>query len=130
MEKMSLAVRTVLSKYATFGGRASRAEFWWWFLAMVIVSVFTQMIDAAIIAPMLGFERFADDAGQPISALFSLAILLPAIAVGARRLHDIGRSGWWLLLGLIPVVGGLVLLYFYSRPSEPANQWGEPNPLY
>lgn len=129
MQDLTLAVRTVLSKYATFSGRASRPEFWWWFLAVFIVSIITQIVDATIIAPMLGFEAGDENAGQPLSVLFSLAILLPAIAVAARRLHDIGKSGWWLLIGLVPLVGGLVLLWFYTRPSEGENAWGPPNPL-
>ena len=130
MDKMNLAVRAVLSKYATFSGRASRAEFWWWILAIFLLSVVTQIIDGAVVAPMLGFERFGENAGQPLSMILSLAVLLPAIAVAARRLHDIGRSGWWLLLALVPIVGSLVLLWFYIQPSVDSNEWGPPNPLY
>ena len=130
MDYMSLAVRTVLSKYATFDGRASRPEYWWWLLSVLIFSVFCALIDGAVVAPMLGFERFAEDAGQPVGVIFGLAIFLPMLAVSARRLHDTGRSGWWLLLNLLPIVGSLVLLYFYTRPSEAENLWGPPNPLY
>ena len=130
MENMVLAVRTVLTKYATFSGRASRPEFWWWILAIFLASAVTQLIDAFLLTPMLGFEAGDENAGQPLSMLFSLLILLPAIAVAARRLHDIGRSAWWLLLAVIPIVGSLILLWFYTRPSDAANQWGEPNPLY
>ncbi|MEM7462636.1 MAG: DUF805 domain-containing protein [Pseudomonadota bacterium] len=119
------SIRTVLSKYATFTGRATRPEYWWWILAMLILMVVTQLIDAAVIAPILGFERFEEDAGQPLSFLVSLALLLPCIAVACRRLHDIGRSGWWLLIGFIPIIGFLVLLYWYVQPSEPnQNQYG------
>ena len=124
MEKISLAVRTVLLKYATFSGRASRAEFWWWVLAVFLIGIVTQIIDAAIIGPMLGFEDGDASAGQPLSLLFSLAVLLPALAVAARRLHDIGRSGWWLLLGLFPIIGFLVLIWFYTKPSDEENAWG------
>lgn len=130
MDKMVLAVRTVLSKYATFSGRASRAEFWWWILAIFLLSLLTRLIDAFVFAPMLGFGASDENPGQPLSALVSLAILLPAIAVGARRLHDIGRSGWWLFLSLIPVLGTVILIYFYIQPSDDENQWGPPNPLY
>ena len=130
MDKMVLAVRTVLSKYATFSGRASRAEFWWWILAIFLLSLLTRLIDAFVFAPMLGFGAGDENPGQPLSALVSLAILLPAIAVGARRLHDIGRSGWWLFLSLIPVLGTVILIYFYIQPSDDENQWGAPNPLY
>lgn len=120
MDKMQLAVRTVLGKYATFSGRASRPEFWWWMLAVVILNLITQAIDALLIG----------NDGQPLSFLVSLAIFLPGLAVSARRLHDIGRSAWWLLLVLIPLIGILVLLWFYTRPSDDTNQWGPPNPLY
>jgi uncharacterized membrane protein YhaH (DUF805 family) len=130
MEKISLAVRTVLSKYATFSGRASRAEFWWWILAVFLIGIVAQIIDSAIVGPMLGFEGGDASAGQPLSLLLSLAILLPALAVAVRRLHDIGRSGWWILLGLIPIIGFLVLIWFYTRPSDEKNTWGPPNPLY
>ncbi|WP_295315407.1 DUF805 domain-containing protein [Roseobacter sp.] len=129
MDKMSLAVKTVLSKYATFSGRASRAEFWWWVLAVFLITLATQLIDAFLIAPALGFDVGAENAGQPLSMLFSLAILLPALAVAVRRLHDIGKSGWWLLLNLVPLIGSLILLWFYTRPGEETNQWGPPNPL-
>lgn len=129
MENMKLAVRTVLSNYATFTGRASRPEFWWWVLAVFLLSAITQIIDALLIAPMLGFEADAENAGQPLSMLVSLVLLLPGLAVAVRRLHDTGRAGWWLLLFLIPIVGVLVLIWFYTRPSDGPNQWGPPNPL-
>lgn len=129
MQNMITAVRAVLSNYATFSGRASRPEFWWWILAIFLFGILTQLLDAFIFTPMLGFEPGDENAGQPLSTIFSLAILLPAIAVAARRMHDMGKSGWWLLLNLIPVIGGLILLWFYTRPSEGPNDWGEPNPL-
>ncbi len=129
MQSMVLAVKSVLAQYAGFSGRASRAEFWWWLLAIFLVSIVTQFIDAVVIGPMLGFEPGDEIAGQPLSALFSLAIVLPTVAAGARRLHDMGRSGWWLLLSLIPLVGSLILLWFYTRPSDGPNAWGAPQPL-
>ena len=83
-----------------------------------------------VIAPLLGFERFQMEAGQPLSLLVTLALIIPNIAVGVRRMHDIGRKGWWLLIGLIPMIGFFVLLYFYVQPSdETANDYGEPDPL-
>lgn len=126
VDKMLLAVRTVLSKYATFSGRASRPEFWWWFLAVFLVQIVTQLIDAALFGPA-GPDGTG---GQPLSLLVSLVLFLPGLAVSARRLHDIGKNAWWLLLFLIPLIGFLVLLWFYTRPSDNANEWGEPNPLY
>lgn len=122
---MQQSVRSVLSKYATFEGRAPRSEYWWWVLFFFILSALARFIDAILIAPMLGFDAFAENAGQPLGVLIGLALLLPSIAVSCRRLHDIGRSGWWLLIGLVPLIGGLVLLYWYVQPSDPqSNEYG------
>ena len=71
------AVKSVLSQYVSFGGRAVRSEYWYWVLALVLIGVVLAIIDGAIVAPALGFEAFAPDAGQPLSSLFSLAIFLP-----------------------------------------------------
>lgn len=102
------AVFTCLrDKYADFKGRAGRSEFWWFFLAQVIVYVIASML------------------GDVVYLVAALALLLPSLGAGARRLHDIGKSGWFLLLGLVPVVGFLVLLYFFLQPSSPgSNEWG------
>lgn len=102
---MEQAVRTCLQKYATFSGRARRAEFWWWALAILLASL------ALNLADWLLFGSHA----QPLSSLFSLAVLLPNLAVGARRLHDTDRSGWWLLIGLVPLIGLIVLLVFFVQ---------------
>ena len=127
---MQHAVRRVFSKYATFSGRASRPEFWWWILAVTLILIVTQLIDAYAIAPALGIEPFGPDAGQPLSAIVSLGLILPQIAVSVRRLHDINKSGWWLLMALVPLVGALVLLYFYVQPSDAErNGFGDPDPL-
>lgn len=93
------AVKSCLTQYATFSGRAVRSEFWWFFLFQIVV---------VIVASFLG---------NTISSLVSLALLLPALAVGARRLHDIGRTGWWQLLSFTGI-GFLVLLYWWAQPSE------------
>lgn len=131
MNKMILASRRVLSNYATFSGRASRPELWWWFLTMLIVLILTEFVDALLVAPLLGIETVGDeDPARPLSWLVSLAVILPNLAVGARRLHDIGRSGWWLLVGFIPVIGTLILIYFYVQPSDPErNEYGPPTRL-
>ena len=104
------AVQTCFRKYVDFSGRATRPEYWWFILAYVIL---------AFVAGYLG--KF-------VYIVVVLAFLLPLLAVGARRLHDIGKSGWFLLLGLIPVIGGLVLLYFMVQPSQPeSNAYGSPS---
>jgi uncharacterized membrane protein YhaH (DUF805 family) len=106
----------VLKKYAVFSGRAQRAEYWYFFLFNIIVAVVLAALDQ-----MLGF-------GNILSGIYTLAVLLPGIGVGVRRLHDIGRSGWWLLIGLIPVIGFIVLIIWYVKDSDPGeNQYG-PNP--
>jgi uncharacterized membrane protein YhaH (DUF805 family) len=121
---MQTAVKTVLGKYATFTGRAARPEYWWWILATIILLGILGIVDGALIAPMMGFPAFDPEAGDPLSAIASLALLLPNIAVGVRRLHDTDRSGWWLLLSLIPIIGSLVLLYFFvQRGTEGSNRF-------
>ena len=104
------AVSTCLSKYVDFQGRAKRPEYWWWVLFVVIVSVILRIL-AGI---MFGMDS---GAGGLLSGLFSLATLLPGLAVSVRRLHDTDRSGWWLLIGFIPVIGALVLIYFMVQPG-------------
>ncbi len=112
---MSEAVRSVLSQYATFSGRAGRPEFWWWVLATVLGSIVFNGLDH-----LLGMGEL-----RPLSSLYGLAILLPQIAVSVRRLHDIDRTGWWLLIAFLPIIGWLVLLWFYIQPGTPgANRFG------
>lgn len=105
------AVSTCFRKYATFDGRATRPEYWWFILFLFLVQATTNILDATLFGT-------GGISGQPISVIVSLALILPVIAVGARRLHDIGRSAWWLLLLLLPVIGSLVLLYWYLQPSQ------------
>jgi uncharacterized membrane protein YhaH (DUF805 family) len=112
------AIRSVLSQYASFSGRAGRPEFWCWGLFVLLISAVTALVDGVI----FGFGR---DASQPVSLVVTLGLILPSIAVGVRRLHDIGRSGWWCLLALIPIIGTLILIYFWIQPGSPgANPHG------
>ena len=94
------SVRTCFSKYVDFNGVASRSEFWWFILFLVIVGVVLNYI-----SPTIG-------------GVFTLATLLPQLAVGARRLHDTGRSGWWWLICLVPIIGIIVLIVFWAQPSK------------
>jgi uncharacterized membrane protein YhaH (DUF805 family) len=111
----------VLKKYAVFSGRARRMEYWMFALFNSIISIVLAILDAA-----LGFSD--KGGGGPLGGLYSLAVLIPGLAVSVRRLHDIGRSGWWLFIGLIPCVGVIVLLVFMVQDSDPGeNQYG-PNP--
>lgn len=119
------AVKTGFSKYATFTGRAVRSEYWWWTLFVVLVTMALAFVDHLLLAPVIGFEAFAEDTPEPLSGIASLALLIPGLAVSVRRLHDIDRSGWWLLIVLIPIAGWLVLLWwFIQRGTEGPNQFG------
>jgi uncharacterized membrane protein YhaH (DUF805 family) len=103
----------VIKKYAVFDGRAARPEYWWFFLINTIISLVL---------------RFAiPGAGAIISELYGLAVLLPSIGVAIRRLHDTNRTGWWILVVLIPVVGWIWLIVLLAMASDPGvNQYGPP----
>ena len=111
------AVNSGFENFANFSGRASRAAYWWWFLFGVLVSIATNILDAAVIgAPVL-------------SPLAGLALFIPNLSVGVRRLHDTGRSGWWILIGLIPIIGWIVLLIFLIEQGDAGdNEYGPPPP--
>ena len=99
------AISICFSKYATFSGRAPRPEFWWFFLFQILVSIVTSFL------------------GELVNGLVALALLLPALAVGARRLHDIGKSGWWQLI-MLTIIGVFVLIYWWVQPgSEGGNEY-------
>ena len=133
---MKSAIVNVYTNYFGFTGRAARAEFWYFvlftwiaYLLLSIVNSFVFGMNAADIDPanMDGMGMASLWGIGILGGLFWLASVIPSIAVSIRRLHDIGRTGWWLLLIFVPL-GGFVLLYFYIKPSQPgANQYG-PNP--
>jgi uncharacterized membrane protein YhaH (DUF805 family) len=117
------AVRTCLQhKYADFSGRAARAECWWFILFTILVGIVAGIIDGlagTVYGPNIGV----------VGTITSLALLLPSLAVGARRLHDTSRSGWWLLLLLIPFVGVIIVLVLFLFDSQDDNQYGpRPSP--
>ena len=127
MDKMILAVRKAAARYADFRGRASRPEFWWCVLAIWIIGFVAQFLDRLIFGRAIGPEGFD---GGPVSFLLVILVLLPGLALAVRRLHDSGRSGWWLLLEFIPVIGWLLLLFFYVQRSDPGpNRFGPPEPF-
>ena len=113
---------TVLRKYAVFEGRARRREYWFFVLFYILISVVLAVVDR-----MLGTYDETYGMGA-LGALFCLGLLIPSIAVGARRLHDTGRSGWWLLVGFIPVIGVIVLIVFFVLDSQPGTNAYGPNP--
>jgi uncharacterized membrane protein YhaH (DUF805 family) len=112
----------VLKQYATFEGRARRKEYWFFTLFYVLVYLVLAVADNLT-------GTYNADAGLGLlSGLYILATLIPCLAVMVRRLHDTDRNGWWVLIGLIPVVGDIVLLVFACLDSQPgANRFG-PNP--
>ena len=114
------AVRTCLTKYVVFTGRARRSEYWWFVLFSAIVNLVAGILDAA-----LGTDYYRG--GGWISTIASLALLLPSLAVAIRRLHDTSRTGWWILIGLVPIIGWIVLIVFYVQDSHADNEYG-PNP--
>ncbi len=100
------AVKICFVKYADFNGCASRPEFWWWVLFTVVATMVLQSIS------------------YNLSGAFSIATFLPSIAVTARRLHDIDRSGWWQLLYFVPVIGWIVLIFFWVEQGKPSRYAG------
>lgn len=108
------AVKSGFDNYVNFSGRASRPAYWWWFLFAILVSIVANIIDAALDVAI-------------VSIIVALALFLPGLAVAVRRLHDTDRSGWWILIGLIPLIGFIVLLVFFLQKSDPVdNQHGPP----
>jgi uncharacterized membrane protein YhaH (DUF805 family) len=109
------AISSGFSNYVQFGGRACRSEYWYWTLFSILVSIVANIIDGIL---GLGF----------VSMIAGLALILPGLAVSARRLHDIDRTFWWILLAFT-VIGTLVLIYWDCVPGTPGpNRYG-PNPL-
>lgn len=109
----------VLKKYAVFSGRSRRKEYWLFVLFNVIFTFVLGFIDglAGLVDSTSGYG--------PLGGLYTLAILIPSIAVGVRRLHDTDRSGWWLLIALVPLIGALVLLVFLASDSQAgSNRYG------
>ncbi|GGR68743.1 hypothetical protein GCM10010269_04350 [Streptomyces humidus] len=105
----------VLKKYAVFSGRARRQEYWMFTLFNVIVAVVLAIVGAVI-------------GSNVLNIIYTLAVLLPGLGVAVRRLHDTGKSGWWLLIGLIPLVGAIILIVFLaSEGKREPNQYG-PDP--
>ncbi len=103
----SQSIGVCLSKYADFKGRASRSEYWWFVLFIVLIAAAASLVSGTLYA------------------LTTLALLLPHAAVSVRRLHDIDRNGWWILLGLIPLVNLLLIYWYCLKGDETSNQYGE-----
>ena len=112
------AISRCFSNYVNFQGRAARPEYWWWVLFIVIVSVVLGFVDGLL------FGANASGVGI-LGGLFTLATFLPGLGVSVRRLHDVDKSGWWLLIAFIPIIGALVLLFFVVQAGTPGpNRFG------
>ena len=117
----------VVKKYCDFSGRASRSEFWWFTLGTFIVSYVWQFIMSLLIGSAVTFNTDGTFHFKAIQLLFyipSLALMLPSIAVTVRRLHDVGKSGWWYLLIFVCCIGGLYILFLNIQDSEGDNEYG------
>ncbi len=111
------AIGSGFSKYVVFSGRSTRSEFWWWVLFAFLAGIAAQILDAII-----GTARV-------INILVSLALLLPYLAVSVRRLHDKGKSGWWLFIGAIPLIGAIILIIWYIGEGDAGENRYGPEPM-
>ncbi|MBV7257692.1 DUF805 domain-containing protein [Pacificimonas sp. WHA3] len=110
-----------LKRYADFNGRSRRKEYWMFLLGYIVVYVVLGLLTG-------GFGTDPNVVGSMLLLIFSLGLLIPSLAVGVRRLHDLDKSGWFLLIGIIPIIGSLILLYFFVQDGTPGpNKYG-PNP--
>jgi uncharacterized membrane protein YhaH (DUF805 family) len=114
------AISSGFRNYATFAGRASRSQYWFWVLFTAIGGIVTMILDYAV---------FSDgDFTTPLNTIFNVICVLPSLAVGARRLHDIGRSGWWILL-VLTIIGVIVLLVWACQKSDSGPNAYGPEPV-
>jgi uncharacterized membrane protein YhaH (DUF805 family) len=110
------AISSGFSNYVNFSDRACRSEYWYWTLFTIVAQIITSIIDGVIGIDLIG-------------GLFGLATFLPTLAVAIRRLHDLDRTGWWIFLNLIPIIGWIILLIWYcTRGTDGPNRFG-PDPL-
>ncbi len=119
------AIKSGFQNYANFSGRAPRSAYWWWTLFSLLIAIIASVVDLVLFPDL----TMAMGGIGPIYIGVLIVLFLPGLSVSVRRLHDIGRSGWWLLIFLIPFVGFIVLIiWFASKGEEGANKYG-PNPL-
>jgi uncharacterized membrane protein YhaH (DUF805 family) len=108
----SQAITAGFSNYVNFSDRAIRSEYWYWVLFIILAEIATTIIDMVI-------------GVQLTTGIFGLATFLPSLAIAIRRLHDLDRSGWWILLVLIPLIGAIVLIVWYcAKGTEGSNRFG------
>jgi uncharacterized membrane protein YhaH (DUF805 family) len=118
------AVTAVFKKYAVFSGRSLRSEFWYWILFTFLVSIVLSIMDSILFNSNISLA----DSNGPLEIIFNLATLVPTVSVGARRLHDVDKSGWWQLIA-ITVVGLIPLIIWFARVgTKGKNDFGDPAP--
>jgi len=128
-------LKVVRDNYCNFKGRARRSEYWWYCLATFLIgcAFVVPMIVSTIAAQKAGGQEAAQGVGlafQTILQLINLALLLPGLGVAVRRLHDIGKSGWWYLINLVPCVGWIIMIVWLCQDSQPGiNEYGD-SPKY
>jgi uncharacterized membrane protein YhaH (DUF805 family) len=130
MEYMFMPLR----RYASFTGRSRRKEYWMWVLFVWIALIVLMFLDSALglggttTSYAEGGSAGFNSTGGVLTLIFSLAVFIPGLAVSVRRLHDLGKSGWMLLIGLIPLIGGLYLLFLFVQPGTPGQNAYGPDP--
>lgn len=114
------SINLFFKNYFNFKGRSSRSAYWWWVLASILISIACSTADAIILS-----ATYSVDTVGPIELLYSLIILIPSISLGFRRMHDVGRSGWWFLI-IFTVIGLIPYIYWLCKKSDPeANKYGD-----
>lgn len=124
----SESIRTCIGKYVTFSGRAVRSEFWWFALFVFAGNMLLGIVDSLLFGTTVTTDTgFSASTDTPIlSGIFGLAMLLPMISVAVRRLHDVGRSGWWYWIALVPLVGFILLIVWWATDGNRGpNGYGE-----
>ena len=104
------SIKTCFNKYAVFSGRASRSELWWFVLFCFIGGIVTSIVDVMVLG-------YSSENYGPINLIFSVITALPSLAVGARRLHDLNKSGWWQLI-ILTIIGGILLIIWFATVGE------------
>jgi uncharacterized membrane protein YhaH (DUF805 family) len=140
------SVQLSLRRYVDFAGRSRRAEYWWFVLFGFLATTIASRLDAAFVRPWDGLlDRFLDGVGLValsdavdlvptfplvggLSSLVTIALLVPGLAVAVRRLHDVGMSGWWLLIGAVPFIGLVILVIFLVQPGAVGSNRFGPDP--
>ena len=116
------SIKTCFNKYATFSGRASRSEYWFFVLFGILGGIVALIIDVMILGYSIESEY------TPINSIFSLVLIIPTIAAACRRLHDVNKSGWWYLL-IFTIIGSIPILYWFVQKGDEADNRFGPDPL-